>query len=151
MLRALLGQGWPRVWGMQCAPLCVCEIGGEAAQSDSYGKYAMTTLKTKQHQLKFWGGFVVGRNAFYFLLGGLWSVWIGLRIQISAFELPTTGIVVSAGGGLGELKNPSRVWLGNGIACGSSHCSTSGENENFSNINTGFLMHNTNKCTQNWC
>jgi len=31
-------------------------MGGEAAQNDSYGKYAMTTLKTEQHQLNFWWG-----------------------------------------------------------------------------------------------
>lgn len=29
-------------------------------------------------------GFVVKRNAFYFLLGGLWSLWIGTRFQLNA-------------------------------------------------------------------
>lgn len=37
-------------WGT----VCLCATGKEAVQSDSYGKYAMATLKTKQHQLKFW-------------------------------------------------------------------------------------------------
>lgn len=49
-----------------CSSVCVCVIGGEAAQNDSYGKYAMTTLKTKQHQLKFWWGLQWGEMLFTF-------------------------------------------------------------------------------------
>lgn len=55
MLRAREKEAGPEC--EECrALLCVCVIGGEPAQSDSYGKYAMTTLETKQHQLKFWWG-----------------------------------------------------------------------------------------------
>lgn len=71
-------------------------------------------------------GFVVKRNAFYFLLGGLWSLWIGTRIQLNALWAGAHHRhCCSCRRRTWWAKSPSRVWLGNGMACGSSHCSGS--------------------------
>lgn len=59
----------------------MCVMGGEAAQNDSYGKYAMTTLKTKHHQLNS-DGVCREKKCFFFFIR--WLVVYMNKLEASA-------------------------------------------------------------------